>query len=198
MIDPVAPPDVRSEPFAHTSAVSVLPTELCAATLVWLENAAPWKLRVASFYEQWEIHISADALPAALKALCLQATIAHLVKTMIAPLNSGIVKLSEITAHKLVAGQTIKIHNDFLDGQETYRLLVQLNRGWRDELGGMLMLFSSPSPDDVRRVIRPLHGSAFAFAISHRSFHAVSTVRSGERYTLVYSFRDAALTHGHG
>ena len=77
-------------------------------------------------------------------------------------------------------------------GQETYRLLVQLNRGWHDEQGGMLMLFSSASPDDVRRIIRPLHGSAFAFRITPQSFHAVSTVRSGERFTLVYSFREAA------
>jgi Rps23 Pro-64 3,4-dihydroxylase Tpa1-like proline 4-hydroxylase len=111
---------------------------------------------------------------------------------MIGPLKPGRITLTEITAHKLLARQTIRVHNDFLDGQETYRLLVQLNRGWQDEQGGMLMLFSSVSPDDVRRIIRPLHGSAFAFRITPQSFHAVSTIRSGERFTLVYSFREAA------
>jgi Rps23 Pro-64 3,4-dihydroxylase Tpa1-like proline 4-hydroxylase len=183
--------DVRREPFEHTVAVSVLPEELCAATLEWMERDAPWQLRVATFYEQWEFHLDDDSVPADYRSLCSRTTVEQLTKTMIAPLNPGGIELIEITAHKLVAGQTIKVHNDFLGGQETYRLLVQLNRGWQDEQGGLLMLFSGPSADNVQRVIRPLHGSAFAFAITPRSFHAVSTVRSGERYTLVYSFRDA-------
>ncbi len=192
MIDVVAEADMRGEPFSHTLATAVLPLELCAAALDWMERDAPWKLCIASFYEQWELHLEAYTLPPELKPLCARPTVDYLVKTMIGPLKPGRIELTEITAHKLLAGQTIRVHNDFLDGQETYRLLVQLNRGWHDEQGGMLMLFSSASPDDVRRIIRPLHGSAFAFRITPQSFHAVSTIRSGKRFTLVYSFREAA------
>jgi hypothetical protein len=183
--------DVRSEPFSHTSATAVLPPDLCAAALDWMEHDAPWKLCIANFYEQWELHLEPYTLPSELKPLCTQPIIDQLVAKMIAPLKPGRIELSEVTAHKLLVGQTIRVHNDFLDGQETYRLLVQLNRGWHDEQGGMLMLFSTASPDDVRRIIRPLHGSALAFAITPQSFHAVSTVHSGERFTLVYSFREA-------
>jgi Rps23 Pro-64 3,4-dihydroxylase Tpa1-like proline 4-hydroxylase len=191
MIDIVARADVRSEPFGHTSLLTaLLPPKLCKDVLGWMERDAPWKLRIANFYEQWELHLEAHTLPPELKPLCAQPTIDHLVTTMIAPLKAGPIELTEITAHRLLAGQTIRVHNDFLEGQETYRILVQLNRGWCDEQGGMLMLFSSASPDDVRRVIRPLHGSAFAFRITPRSFHAVSTIRSGKRYTLVYSFKE--------
>ena len=192
MIGHAVKSDVRSQPFDHVLAMSALPADVCATTLDWMENGAPWKLRIASFYEQWEFHLDADSVPAALQTLCSQATVDHLQTTMIEPLNPGQIELAEITAHKLLPGQTIRVHNDFREGQETYRLLVQLNRGWQDEQGGMLMLFSSASPNDVSRVIRPLHGTAFAFGISPRSFHAVSTVRSGERYTLVYSFRGSA------
>jgi hypothetical protein len=192
MIEVVAQADMRGEPFSHTLATAVLPPELCAAALDWMERDAPWKLCIASFYEQWELHLESYTLPRELKPLCARPTVDYLVKTMIGPLKPGRITLTEITAHKLLARQTIRVHNDFLDGQETYRLLVQLNRGWQDEQGGMLMLFSSVSPDDVRRIIRPLHGSAFAFRITPQSFHAVSTIRSGERFTLVYSFREAA------
>ena len=51
------------------------------------------------------------------------------------------------------------------------------------------MLFGSTRAEDIRRAVRPLHGSVFAFEISPRSFHALSTIQEGERYTLVYSFR---------
>ena len=86
-------------------------------------------------------------------------------------------------------GQTIRIHNDYVEGHETHRLLIQLNDGWTDENGGMLMLFGSASHRDLKRVVRPLHGSALSFEISPDSYHAVSTIHGGERFTLVYSFK---------
>ncbi len=94
----------------------------------------------------------------------------------------------DVTVHKLVKSQRIRIHNDYIPGQETHRLLIQLNRGWTDEQGGMLMLFGSPRPEDVRRIVSPIHGTSLGFAISSDSHHAVSAVYSGERHTLVYSF----------
>ncbi|WP_292625538.1 cyclophane-containing peptide 2OG-Fe(II) oxygenase YhhC [Mesorhizobium sp.] len=100
------------------------------------------------------------------------------------------IELVEVTAHRMVVGQTIRIHNDFRLGGETHRILVQLNRGWADDQGGLLMLFGSGDADDVRRVIRPVHGSGLGFNISKSSFHAVSTINVGERFTLVYSFRE--------
>ena len=94
----------------------------------------------------------------------------------------------DCTAHKLVQGQTIRIHNDYIPGEETHRLLLQLNRGWRDAQGGYLMLFNSQDPSDVHRVFLPANDSVVGFAISERSNHAVSTVHGGERFTIVFSF----------
>jgi hypothetical protein len=168
---------------------SVIATDLADETLRWMENQAPWNLRVESFYEQWEVHISAEVLPPPLARLVAPATVAGLVQTMLQPLTEKPLELSEVTAHKLVAGQTIRIHNDYLDSQESHRLLIQLNRGWTDSQGGFLMLFGSDRAEDLRRAVRPLHASGFAFAILPRSFHAVSTIQGGERFTLVYSFR---------
>jgi len=184
--------ELRSEPFPHTATAGLMANDLADATLRWMETDAPWTLRVASFYEQWEMHLNAETLPVGLASLVAPTTVKRLAHTMLQPLTREEVELIDVTAHKLIAGQTIRIHNDYLAGQESHRLLIQLNRGWTDCLGGLLMLFGSARPEDVRRAVRPLHGSGFAFTISPRSFHAVSTIHGGERFTLVYSYRPRA------
>jgi Rps23 Pro-64 3,4-dihydroxylase Tpa1-like proline 4-hydroxylase len=90
--------------------------------------------------------------------------------------------------HKLAPGQRIRIHNDYIAGQESHRVLVQLNRGWTDDNGGVLLFFGSEDAGDIRKAFRPLHDSCVAFEISQQSHHAVTPVARGERYTLVYSF----------
>ena len=185
----------RAAPFPHAVAPRLLPPVLADQVLQWFEEAAPWRLRVESFYEQYELNLHQVALPAQLRDLLAVEMIGWLARQMLSPLTAnGLVNgfvLVEANAHKLIRGQTIKIHNDYIGDDETHRILVQLNRNWSDENGGMLMLFSSPDASDVARLIRPIHGSAMAFEISPTSFHAVSTIRSSARYTLVYSFKRA-------
>ena len=184
--------EAKFVPFPHVLAKRALSEALSAATLNWFETAAPWRLRVESFYEQYELNLHQAGLPAELGALIEDRTAQILADALLLPLTHQRLTLAEANAHKLLPGQTIKIHNDFIGGAETHRILIQVNRGWRDENGGLLMLFSSPLAEDVARVIRPLHGSGIGFEISPASFHAVSTIRAGERYTLVYSFKRAA------
>jgi hypothetical protein len=38
--------------------------------------------------------------------------------------------LVDVATHRLSAAQTIRIHNDYLNGQEAFRLSIQLNDGW--------------------------------------------------------------------
>ncbi|HLY06718.1 MAG TPA: cyclophane-containing peptide 2OG-Fe(II) oxygenase YhhC [Rhizomicrobium sp.] len=182
----------RGDPYPHVTHIGPLPPMLSLALLQWMETQAPWNPRIASFYEQWEVHIDRTLLPPQLTAVIDPDFVADLESIMFTPLTCEKLALTELTAHKLVAGQTIRIHNDYLESGESHRLVIQFNRGWEDNQGGMLMLFASASADDVRRVLRPFHGSAFAFPISPQSFHAVSTIWSGERYSLVYSFRSGS------
>jgi hypothetical protein len=181
--------ELRCEPFPHTAKMELISKDLADATLSWMETDAPWTLRVASFYEQWELHLGEQTLPLGLASLVASTTVNGLAHAMLRPLTLQQLELTEVTAHKLVAGQTIRIHNDYLEGQESHRLLIQLNRGWVDSFGGLLMLFGSAHAEDLRRAVRPLHCAGFAFAISPQSFHAVSTIQAGQRFTLVYSFR---------
>jgi Rps23 Pro-64 3,4-dihydroxylase Tpa1-like proline 4-hydroxylase len=180
---------VRTAPFAHAVTPRLLDDQTAAMLLDWFEDGAPWRHKLASFYEQYECNLHEAQLPAGIARLTGPAFVAELARHMLAPISEDQLELTEVNAHKLVGGQTIKIHNDYIEGAETHRVLVQLNRGWNDANGGMLMLFSGPDAEDLARVIRPTHTSATSFEISPTSFHAVSTIHEGERYTLVYSFR---------
>jgi len=159
--------------------------------LEWFERDAPWRLRIESFYEQYELNLHQIDLPPELAPLVARETIEAIEAQMLDPLTDDRLVLVEANAHKLLPGQTIRIHNDFIGDPETHRVLIQINRHWTDQNGGMLMLFSSQDADDIARLIRPIHGSGIAFEISPESFHAVSTIHAGERYTLVYSFKRA-------
>ena len=158
------------------------------ALLDWFETQAPWKLVETDFYEQYEISMLHACLPPYLVSLTEQCNLSLLRGAMGTLFDLVFSDHVLMLAHKLVPGQRIAIHNDYLDGHETHRLTIQLNRGLPDRDGGMFVLFNSPDPHDIHRIIRPISGSGLGFEIGERSNHAVSRLHHGERYTLVYSF----------
>jgi Rps23 Pro-64 3,4-dihydroxylase Tpa1-like proline 4-hydroxylase len=98
----------------------------------------------------------------------------------------------DIQAQKMGAGNRIRFHTDFGLKLQTHRLVIQLNRGWETSWGGLLILAKNPQlgePSDMDRYYAPISALAVGFEISPRSFHAVSVMNKGTRYTLVYSFR---------
>jgi Rps23 Pro-64 3,4-dihydroxylase Tpa1-like proline 4-hydroxylase len=183
-----------SSPFPYFFSPVALTEETSLLVLEWLENCTSWKLTETDFYEQHEFSFWDVELPAPLLFL-KELDFLNTLKTGMEELFGVCLQQRlDFTAHRLVPGQRIRLHNDYIPGCETHRLLIQLNRGWADENGGMLMFFNSPDPADVHRIFGPTHNSAVGFAISPDSNHAVSTIHSGERFTLVYSFY-AEATH---
>ena len=174
-------------PFEHFMGVGLHPGA-GQEWLDWLEAKAPWKLTTTGFYEQYEFSLLDATLTPHVQRLACPETLSALRRRMTRHFRQPLSERVDVTAHKLVPKQTIRIHNDFIPGGESHRLLLQLNRGWEPEHGGYLMFFSGPEPEMVTKIMEPRHGSVQAFAISQRSYHAVSTVHGGERFTVVYSF----------
>lgn len=180
--------EIQKQPFYYFTMPEAFPEEDSWKILEWMEKEAPWKLVEADFYTQYEFDLTKISLPAEIAFLSERGFLNHLIQRFE---NLFLKKLSDqvdITAHKLVKGHTIRLHNDFIPGQETHRLIIQFNKCWRDENGGFLLFFKSSDPKDIDRIIRPIHNSSVGFAISTKSNHAVTTIHAGERYTLVYSF----------
>ena len=117
------------------------------------------------------------------------ATIRVIRKTLSDAFKLNQLDLVAITAHKLIVGQSIRIHNDFIDEAETHRLIVQINSGWNEEDGGLFILFNSSNPEDIGKLIKPLNNGAIGFEISEYSNHAISKVYGASRYSLIYTFK---------
>lgn len=180
--------EYQTNPFDYFVGTDIFEDGLSHDILGWLEKEAPWKLVKKHFYEQYEFNFIDANLPAHLSFLKDARTFAFIKSKMEDLFRSRLSNKIDFVAHKLVEGQTIKIHNDFIEGKETHRFLIQLNRGWDIENGGFLMFFNSDDASDIHRVILPAHNSIAGFKISPASNHAVSTIKHGERYTMVYSF----------
>lgn len=179
---------LETDPFPF----SVVPDALCdgieQATLSWFEQAAPWRLTEESFYSQHEFDMRDAELPSDIAELAAGTTLVGMRELVSELFQRRLGTAVDLTAHRLTAGQRIRIHDDYLDGGETHRLILQLNRGWTPGDGGRLLLFGGREPEDVRVVLAPMSKQALLFEISQRSHHAVSEVVRGERYSIVYSF----------
>lgn len=184
---------VRDVPFACFSAERILSEQIEMELLDWLEHDAKWQLSETDFYEQYEIRFCDIQLPPRLQPLIADATVALIRDQLTEHLGLKLAPNAEITAHRLDAGQTIRIHNDYRPNGEVCRFLIQLNRGWSDNQGGFLMLFRGSEPESLESIISPQSGSAFGFRISKNSHHAVSKVYEGQRFTMVFSFYEAAF-----
>ena len=176
-------------PFRYFLARRCLAQGFEKILLDWFESAAPWQLVETDFYEQYEFSMLRVDLPEPVSALASPVNLLALRSSVATVFGVALEPRVTLLAHKMIPGQRIALHNDFLGGEnETHRLTVQLNRGIRDNDGGLFVLFNSVDPNDIHRVIRPLTGSCLGFEIGEKSNHAVSRIRRGERYTLVYSF----------
>lgn len=190
--------DLCAAPFDHFILARAFSEEKSLQILDWLERSAPWKLVAADFYTQYEFDFEEVVLPEEIVFLTQRRFLVYLISHFERIFKAKLSAQVDITAHKLIKGHTIRLHNDYIAGQETHRLIIQLNRGWKNENGGFLIFFNSSDPADIDRVINPAHNSAVGFAISPSSNHAVSTIHDGERYTIVYSFYGANNSHHPG
>ena len=98
-----------------------------------------------------------------------------------------------VTAQRMLPGQVIGIHSDRpLLGYEIARLVVQLNKQWQTEHGGVLELFSSPEGEAVFSV-NPEYNKAVGFLLHADSYHAVTEVTQ-PRQSMVFNFWHMANT----
>ena len=188
MILQTLPSTLRTDPFPHVCATQAFDFAQSLKILSWLEKDAPWKLKIAEFYEQYEFSFDQLELPCDIESTFNGKSLINLREKLEHTFDANLSNKIDITAHKLVKGQRIRIHNDFIPNEETHRVLIQLNRAWSSENGGVLMMFGSKNTEDLRNIYNPGHNTSVAFEISPVSYHAVSPINFGDRYTLVLSF----------
>lgn len=177
-------------PFKHFCLENILLGGVDKQLYRWLEEEANWELTVEDFYTQYEMSLLSSALPEHLKIFIAEDLITNISDAFKQIFNIERCSLVGVTAHKLIDGYKIGIHNDYIGEQETHRLLIQLNSGWTSKNGGYLLLFDSPDVEDISKVISPFNNTAVGFEISANSYHAVSKVQNYSRFTIVYTFNN--------
>lgn len=183
--------DITSEqkPFPHFYSSFGLNEIDQVKTSDWLHNSIRWELSKTHFYEQFEFNLLSMPIPQEVKFLIQDQTLESIVDEFKLYFDVDKLELVGVVAHKLIDGQKIGIHNDYINDKETHRLVLHFNPTWREENGGFLMLFNSGDSQDVAKVFNPVSNFAFAFEISHSSHHAVSKIYNFTRYTIVYTFK---------
>lgn len=176
-------------PFPHFLAESLLDDSIEGELLQWFKLTSEWKKVATDFYEQFEFSLLDVSPPEGLQTLLDEKQIGEIETLFARYFDISRLILVDITAHKHNDGQSIGIHNDFIEGEETHRLVVQINEKWTSSNGGFQMLFNSDNAEDVAKIIRPISNSAMGFEISERSLHAVSKIVGFNRYSLVYTFK---------
>lgn len=182
---------LKEKPFQYFYGQSTLDLQIISKYLAWFEEDAPWKLIETDFYEQYEFSLLDCKLPKGMEFLTSPSFTKVLSTNIEKIFNIKLSNRVDVIAHKLIKGQTIRIHNDYLGEEEeaeTHRVLLQLSKDWNKDNGGYLMFFNDSKQDQVSDIVEPVAGSIQGFEISPISYHAVSTVHKEERYTIVFSF----------
>ena len=180
---------VFTNPFPHFSATSVLNNGLDGKVYAWFQLTSEWKLIETDFYEQYEFSLLNVNLPDDVKCLIAPQFLKIIEHKFTHAFKISGFKIVDVVAHKLVNSQHIGVHNDFINGDETHRLVFHFNPHWKEEHGGYLLLFNSSDTSDMSKVVRPVNNSAFGFEISKQSQHAVSKIYNFTRFTIVYTFK---------
>lgn len=98
-----------------------------------------------------------------------------------------------VTVQRMQPGHEIGIHSDRpLLGYEIARLVLQLNKEWQADHGGVLQLFSSRE-SEAEFSVNPEYNKAVGFLLHGDSYHAVTAV-SQPRQSVVFNFWHKANT----
>jgi Rps23 Pro-64 3,4-dihydroxylase Tpa1-like proline 4-hydroxylase len=181
-------------PFRHFQVGQVLDGQLAGRLLEWLEVAPNFIPHNKKFYRSSAFHVSPRNAPQALEEFFtvsnFQALRGIMSESFALPFTDRVI----LSANRYGPGQGTLIHTDYEpDGRRndfsfTHRFLLYLNRGWIAAAGGELGLFDGPEPTDLVTSVAPTHNSGLAIEIGPTSYHAVAAVRSGQRYSLNFTF----------
>ncbi|MFN6415680.1 MAG: cyclophane-containing peptide 2OG-Fe(II) oxygenase YhhC [Pseudomonadota bacterium] len=179
-------------PFQHIQFSKIFTDEYALKLLDWLEKCVNWKLKITDFYQQFECNLTSCIVPKDIQYFREKFFLESLAHTIEKLFHTKVGIDINISATKMIEGQFVEIHNDYLSSESSHRLVIYLNEGWVGEQGGELVIFNSYDPGDIHEIILPSHNTAFAFKISEKSLHEVKSIISGQRFSLVYTFYEKA------
>ena len=187
----------RETPFAHCTFGSVFSEDTARGLSGLLAERDDWSYRSEPHYRVRTCHWRPADLPPAMAALLTREVLNGLASRLEDVFGEVFDPDFFVTANKQVPGDGSLVHNDYFEDRSdhpyffTHRLIVYLSPDGRAGRGGVLGLFGSELPSDLRHVVEPRFNTGIAMAMGPCSFHAVSAIIEGTRYSLCFSFTNA-------
>lgn len=153
--------------------------------LEWLQKHAAWHRHTGSFYDQFECLNVLDR-NSPFRFLLEQAEpLRKFIEEIISePLHPFV----HFDIHRLTTGQAIGFHTDDPgEDRETHRLIVMLPSSPHLKGGNFILTKNREMPNDAMGYEHH-PGAAVLMSFGASSYHAVSRIETGTRYSLVVSF----------
>ena len=179
---------VRSvtSPYRHVRLYPILDPALAQRALSWLHRTEAWARQEGDFYRHDSFSLTPEVVPPDVEGVVSPNTLGTLRALLQLRFATEVESFAHVEAHRSTERDDIGLHTD-ADVSEI-RLMLNLNARWAPGQGGVLQLQDRPGPACRRVRYRPLHNSATAFRTATDSYHRVSSMQEGERYTLLYRF----------
>ena len=164
----------------------ILEPALAQRALSWLRRTEAWSRQEGAFFRHDSFALTPEVVPPEVEAIVSPKTLGALRALLQSRFATEVEPFAHVEAHRSTMRDDIGLHTD-ADVSEI-RLMLNLNARWTPSQGGVLQLQDRPDHCCRRVRYRPLHNSATAFRTAPDSYHRVSPVQNGERYTLLYRF----------
>ncbi|MFE2302487.1 2OG-Fe(II) oxygenase [Streptomyces sp. NPDC059445] len=185
---------LSTDPFRHATGQNMLSNEDAERILNWLKVTDEFIPRNEEFYRSSAFHIGPQNSPACWKDVFSSAMVSTIRLQVQELFKVALRPDVYISANCYRAGQGTLIHTDYQppgkrdEFYTTHRLILYLNSAWDESDGGRLGLFRSAADTTPVATVDPISNSGVALEIRPNSFHAVSAIHGGERYSINFTF----------
>lgn len=180
-----------ARPYRHIVLQNFLKQEKAEALQFAVSRQQSWERKTTSWYSQDSTSLNATTLSSDpvvkdFQRLILGDTFCRWVSHMVDDHN---LERPEAVLHRLRGGDRIEVHNDYIpvDG-ERLRCLLHLGSSDSEQDGGQFVIYKDEDGQNPIQYVPPAYNSLLIFAIGPTSYHAVTPVKSGPRFTAVVSF----------
>lgn len=174
----------EEKPFPHVKVAPALNAEKATKILRLLDDMV-WKRVTEEYYEFNVLSVQSqkEELQQCLLNWRIEDTIHVYLETY---LDTSLTQKAIIEPHQYLPGTGIGVHTD--GSVEEARFVLNLNREWRSDQGGVWILSRGSDLKPPVIYLPPIHNTGFGFMTAKASYHALSERFSAVAYTLVFRF----------